>query len=172
MTHLNDLCCADDQGRHDNLMQNSQTHIASVRGFVGASLCDDVILLTHGKAKCPADAIDMLYPLLTRRMNVQWQRLTSRLPSTHRLVHVLDHCVKAMHMSQPWTNDAMDRLLAQVHADTAVPQDVLQHIMIDCIFFSEDRLPLKAALTLLGREACLSRLNFAASYLRSASMVG
>jgi hypothetical protein len=131
----------------------------------------DAIALAYGKCEAPAGVIDLIFPLLTRKLRIDYVLMCSLEPSPRTLLRLLRLCEARLAQLDTWTSASIEAAAQGVAEALNLDRERVQRLLKCCILFSDSPLDLVDSIAFLGRPDTLSRLSAAASNIELSHLI-
>lgn len=133
---------------------------------------EELLGMTHGLADSVHEAIDLIYPLLTRRLVANWQALHRHGTHDADVVRLLPCCVARFEALPGWERAGIEAALHEAAREAEVDAAAARGTVTVCLLFDHSRLPLFDATAYLGRAESVRRLRAMRDHLNAALLIG
>ncbi|WP_175969131.1 hypothetical protein [Burkholderia sp. BCC0322] len=123
----------------------------------------DAISLAYGKCESAAGVIDLIFPLITKKVRIDYILMYSIESNPRTLLQFLRQVDARLTGNENWTAASVEAALRSVADSTdGVGWDRAQRLLKCCILFSDSPLEIVKSITFLGKHETSSRLRSAA----------
>ncbi|HEM7879795.1 hypothetical protein JQC70_08235 [Burkholderia contaminans] len=132
----------------------------------------DAISLAYGKCESTAGVIDLIFPLITKKLRIDYILMYSIESNPRTLLQFLRQTESGLARSENWTAASVEAALRSV-ADSpdGVGWERAQRLLKCCILFSDSPLGIVESITFLGKPETSSRLRSAASNVELSHLI-
>ncbi|MBN3834968.1 hypothetical protein [Burkholderia sp. Ac-20344] len=131
----------------------------------------EAISLAYGKCESTAGVIDLIFPLITKKLRIDYLLMYSIESNPRSLVHFLQLIESRLTRADSWTAASVDAALRSVADSTGVGWARAQRLLKCCILFSDSPLEIVESITFLGKHETSSRLRSAASNVELSHLI-
>jgi hypothetical protein len=120
----------------------------------------------------PHDIFEILHPLLTRSMRIDWDGIVPFSQSWRLTTQAITLLIEAVDFTSDWNSRNLKQNIDNLLPIASNSQISFDRLLFQCILFSEQRLPLYESLCFLGKNACVDRLKFVHDNIIQMNMIG
>ena len=131
----------------------------------------EAISLAYGKCESTAGVIDLIFPLITKKLRIDYILMYSIESNPRTLLKFLRLTESQLIRNDSWSAASVEAALQGVADSTDVGWDRAQRLLKCCILFSDSPLEIVESITFLGRHEASSRLRSAAHTIELSNLV-
>ncbi len=131
----------------------------------------EVVALAYGKCASTANVIDLIFPLLTRTVQIDYILMLSIENNPHVLLQFLRLIEARLVQNDSWTVLSVGASLRSVASALHVDWEHAQRLLKCCILFADSPLPIIASIVCLGKHETSVRLRSAAQNIELSHLI-
>ncbi|KVC88995.1 hypothetical protein WJ95_01985 [Burkholderia ubonensis] len=131
----------------------------------------EAISLAYGKCESPAGVMDLIFPLITKKLRIDYVLLCSIESNPRTLLQFLRLAEARLAQNDSWTVASVDASLRSVADALNLGWDHAQRLLKCCILFSDSPLEIVESIACLGKPETSFRLRSAAKNIELSHLI-
>ncbi|KAG8149348.1 hypothetical protein [Burkholderia catarinensis] len=131
----------------------------------------EAISLAYGKCESTAGVIDLIFPLITKKLRIDYILMYSIESNPRTLLQFLRLIESRLTQNDSWSVSSVEASLRSAADSTSVGWDRAQRLLKCCILFSDSPLEIVESITFLGKHETSLRLRSAAKNVELSHLI-